>query len=137
MQNHYATNIKPKLTENTIGERIKKSRLSSGLRQSDFNIGKTTIWNLENEVTTTSSIKIIKSIASTLNVSIAYLLDLKINESDPDYIKLKKKRLIQGLTQRDLSELSGVSQYIISQYELNKTKNKIHLSTLYSYLETK
>jgi len=113
----------------SIGERLRYLRESIGLSQGDLaktlNIARTTYSGYENDIREPDFHFIIK-IADFYNVTLDFLFGRQLKEEqivapkkEEISLRLKKSRELKGLSQREVSKLSGINNKTISGYENN------------------
>jgi len=113
----------------SIGERLRYLRESIGLSQGDLaktlNIARTTYSGYENDIREPDFQFIIK-VADFYNVTLDYLFGRQLKEEqivapkkEEISLRLKKSRELKGLSQREVSKLSGINNKTISGYENN------------------
>ena len=122
------------LTENTLGERVRKLRLENNLNikqlASKSNISEVSISKIEKDKSI-PYITTINKLSNTLNTSNKYLLNLdNLPEDTPGDI-IYKYRLMKGLSQRALAKLCNLHQSTIKDYENNKISNPETLEIIF------
>jgi transcriptional regulator with XRE-family HTH domain len=127
--------------EETIGDKIKKLRLSRYLSQREFTnlvgITEDALNNYESHLVLPPA-TIIKSIAATLNVPIQYfIMDEYYQFVLFDYeVKIKKWREKNCLSIREASKLTGISASAINSWENSKyTISRKNFDKIKIYLE--
>lgn len=113
-----------------MGMRIKQAREKKGLTQDDLadklKLTRTSVSNYESGRALPPS-DVLRALACILDVSTDYLLGIgeenKFEDEDENYAHedighaIKEERLRNGLTQKELAEMVGVSQSEISKFE--------------------
>ena len=113
----------------TIGKRIKQLREDKGLTQEDIakkiGVAIQTIYKYENEIVTNIPLDKLEKIAKALQTTPAYLMGWEDNPEKPSQTnkisdtgqRIKEKRLLAGISIKELAEQSNVSADIITRLE--------------------
>lgn len=116
------------LEENTLNAKIKYLRLKKGLSLKELaqicELNAMTLSYIENHVKM-PYMSTLRRIAVALNTTVAYLLDAENMPEETNAQRIKKYRIINELSVKELSKLSGISRQTLQDYEsgrLNNTK---------------
>ncbi len=92
------------------------------------------IYNVETGVTKTLNIKTANKITKILNISNCFLL-YGIKNLSNNINKVKFYRVNSGLSQKDLSLITGLNESTINDYENDKLNNKDTLNLILKQIE--
>ncbi len=122
------------LPESTLGERVKKIRLSNNYTIKDLaencNISPETISNIEHG-RTTPNISTVSILSQALGTSNKYLLGAENWPEDTPAEIIYKYRMIAGLSQRQLAKKCGLHDSTIQDYENDKLNKKTTIQVIY------
>lgn len=128
------------LPESTLGERVRKLRLSQGLTIKELAkkscMSEETISNIEKSRTTPYANTLTK-ISQALNSNNQYLLDTNSWPEETPAQIIYKHRMILGLSQRQLAKKCNLNYSTITDYENGRLSNPDTLKIIYKNIEYK
>lgn len=128
------------LPESTLGERVRKLRLSQGLTIKELAkkscMSEETISNIEKSRTTPYANTLTK-ISQALNSNNQYLLDTNSWPEETPAQIIYKYRMILGLSQRQLAKKCNLNYSTITDYENGRLSNPDTLKIIYKNIEYK
>lgn len=128
------------LPETTLGERVKKLRLSNNLNIKELSIltclSEETISKIEKSLTT-PNITTLTKLSQALISTNTYLLNLNELPEITHGEIIYKYRMMKGLSQRALAKLCNINQSTIKDYENNKIAKPSILETIYKNIDYK